>query len=62
MMPHMGTLLKGDIGHAYNNFKIAAGFKEGDVKGMWWHDGDFYKWMESAMYVYANNKDEKIFE
>ncbi len=62
MMPHMGTLLKGDIGHAYNNFKIAAGLKEGEAKGMWWHDGDFYKWMESAMYVYANNKDPKIIE
>ena len=58
----MGTLLKGDIGHAYNNFKIAAGLKEGEAKGMWWHDGDFYKWMESAMYVYANNKDQKIIE
>ncbi len=62
MVPHMGTLLKGDIGHAYNNFKIAAGLKKGKAKGMWWHDGDFYKWMESAMYVYANNKDAEILE
>ncbi len=60
MMPHMGSLLKGDIGHAYNNFKIAAGLKEGQHQGMHWHDGDFYKWMESAMYVYAINKDERI--
>ncbi len=60
MVPHMGTLLKGDIGHAYNNFKIAAGLMEGEAQGMWWHDGDFYKWMESAMYVYANNGDERI--
>ena len=60
MMPHMGTLLTGDIGHALNNFKIAAGLKEGKHKGMHWHDGDFYKWMESAVYVYAINKDEKI--
>ena len=50
MVPHMGTLLKGDIGHAYNNFKIAAGLKKGTAKGMWWHDGDFYTWMEAAMY------------
>ena len=60
MVPYMGTLLKGDIGHAYNNFKIAAGINEGDAQGMWWHDGDFYKWMESAIYIYANNKDEAI--
>ncbi len=60
MVPHMGTLLKGDIGHAYNNFKIAAGLKRARHKGMWWHDGDFYKWMESAVYVYANNGDEAI--
>jgi len=60
MVPHMGTLLKGDVGHAYNNFKIAAGLEEGKHQGMNWHDGDFYKWMESAMYVYAINKDPKI--
>ena len=32
MMPHMGALLKGDIGHAYNNFKIAAGLKKGNIR------------------------------
>lgn len=60
MIPHMGTLLKGDIGHGYNNFKIAAGLKKGEHKGFWWHDGDFYKWMEASMYIYAINKDESI--
>lgn len=60
MVPHMGVILKGDIGHAYNNFKIAAGLKTGEANGMLWHDGDFYKWMEASLYVYAFNKDEKI--
>lgn len=60
MIPYMGDLLCGDIGHALNNFKIAAGLKEGEHKGMFWHDGDFYKWMEAAMYVYAQNGDEKL--
>jgi len=60
MVPNMGTLLKGDTGHALNNFKIAAGLKEGEHQGMFWHDGDFYKWMEASMYIYAINKDEKI--
>ncbi|WP_372896692.1 glycoside hydrolase family 127 protein, partial [Stieleria sp.] len=62
MVPHMGMLLKGDRGHAYNNLKIAAGLKQGTHQGMHWHDGDFYKWMEAAMYVYAINKDPQILE
>ncbi|UMB61701.1 glycoside hydrolase family 127 protein [Lutibacter sp. A80] len=60
MIPYMGELLTGDVGHALNNFKIAAGLKEGEHKGMKWHDGDFYKWMEASMYIYAQNKDKKI--
>ncbi|EMI40447.1 glycoside hydrolase family 127 protein [Rhodopirellula sp. SWK7] len=60
MVPHMGTLLKGDIGHGYNNFKIAAGLKEGKHQGFAWHDGDFFKWMEAAVYIYASNQDSKI--
>ncbi|GJM64271.1 glycoside hydrolase family 127 protein [Persicobacter diffluens] len=60
MVPYMGQVLKGDVGHAYNNFKIAAGMKEGKHQGMRWHDGDFYKWMEASMYVYAQNKDPQI--
>ncbi len=62
MVPYMGDVLCGDIGHALNNFKIAAGLKEGKHQGMKWHDGDFYKWMEASVYVYAQNKDEKIIE
>lgn len=60
MLPYMGNLLCGDIGHALNNFKIAAGLKKGEHKGMFWHDGDFYKWMEAAIYVYAQNGDVKL--
>jgi DUF1680 family protein len=60
MVPNMGDILKGDIGHAYNNYKIAAGLIDGDAKGTLWHDGDFYKWMEAAVYVYATNKDAHV--
>ena len=60
MLPYMGDLLCGDIGHALNNFKIAAGLKEGEHKGMFWHDGDFYKWMEACTYVYAQNGDKNL--
>lgn len=60
MVPTMGKLLASDTGHALNNFKIAAGLKKGQHKGMFWHDGDFYKWMEAALYIYAVNKDKSI--
>ncbi|WP_405269841.1 glycoside hydrolase family 127 protein [Cellulophaga sp. Ld12] len=62
MVPYMGEVLCGDIGHALNNFKIAAGEKEGEHKGMFWHDGDFYKFIEAKIYVYAQNKNSKILE
>ncbi|MDC0176661.1 glycoside hydrolase family 127 protein [Polaribacter sp.] len=60
MVPSMGKLLASDTGHALNNFKIAAGLKKGKHQGMFWHDGDFYKWMEAALYIYAVNKDKSI--
>ncbi len=60
MLPYMKTLLTSDVGHALNNFKLAAGLIEGKHKGMDWHDGDFYKFMEAYMYIYAQNRDEKI--
>ena len=62
MVPYMGELLCGDVGHALNNFKIAAGEKEGNHAGMHWHDGDFYKYMEAMSYVYAQTKDAKLLE
>ncbi|MEP4883720.1 glycoside hydrolase family 127 protein, partial [Maribacter dokdonensis] len=60
MVPYMGDLLCGDIGHALNNFKIAAGLKEGEHKGMFWHDGDFYKFIEAKTYIYAYTKNAKL--
>ncbi|MGB4959688.1 MAG: beta-L-arabinofuranosidase domain-containing protein [Saprospiraceae bacterium] len=60
MVPYMGNLLCGDTGHALNNFKIAAGITEGKFAGMRWHDGDFYKWLEAAIYVYAQNRDKNL--
>ncbi|MEQ8211560.1 MAG: glycoside hydrolase family 127 protein [Lacipirellulaceae bacterium] len=60
MVPYMGSLLKGDTGHGLNNFKIAAGLMKGKHQGFAWHDGDFFKWMEAATYVYAINRNEAI--
>ncbi len=62
MIPYMGDVLCGDIGHALNNFKIAAGMKEGEHKGMFWHDGDFYKFMEAKIYAYGLSKDKALLD
>ncbi|WP_282080357.1 glycoside hydrolase family 127 protein [Aquimarina algiphila] len=62
MVPYMGDVLCGDVGHALNNFKIAAGEKKGSHQGMFWHDGDFYKFMEAKTYIYAQNGDDKLLE
>lgn len=60
MLPYMEGLLCGDIGHALDNFKIAAHLKEGKHGGTNWHDGDFYKFMEAMTYLYAQNGDKRI--
>ena len=60
MIPNLGDIFKGPIGFAYDNFKLLAEGKEGEAGGKYWHDGDFYKWMESLVYLYAQNKDPKI--
>lgn len=62
MVPYMGEVLCGDIGHALNNFKIAAGEKKGEHQGMFWHDGDFYKFMEAKTYVYAQTENKQLLE
>ncbi|WP_035015085.1 glycoside hydrolase family 127 protein [Catenovulum agarivorans] len=60
VVPSMGETLKSDISHAYADLKIAAGLIDGEHKGTAWQDGDFYKWMEANLYLYAINKDPEI--
>ena len=60
MLPYMGEVLCGDVGHGLNNFKRAAGLEKGPHEGFAWHDGDFYKYLEACMYVYAQNGDKKL--
>jgi len=61
MVPNMWELLSDpNIGHAWQNFRIAAGLEKGQFKGTWWHDGDFYKWLEAAAYVYAATRDKDL--
>jgi len=61
MIPNMWRLLEDpEISHAYENFLVAAGKKEGQHRGPKWHDGDFYKWLEAAAYMYAVTRDEAL--
>ncbi|MFC1633997.1 glycoside hydrolase family 127 protein [Planctomycetota bacterium] len=61
MIPNMWRLLEDpQISHAYDNFQVAAGLKQGRHRGPKWHDGDFYKWLEAAAFVYGITKDEKL--
>lgn len=60
-IPNMWRLLKDpEISHSYTNFLVAAGLEKGEHNGPKWHDGDFYKWLESAACAYAITKDEKL--
>jgi DUF1680 family protein len=49
-----------EINFAYQNFLIATGRAEGHHRGPKWNDGDFYKWLEAAAYVYGMTKDETL--
>ena len=49
-----------DISHCIANFRIAAGYQEGEHQGPPFGDGDFYKWLEAASYIYGVTKDQKL--
>lgn len=60
MVPHLQEMFESkDISHVLENFKIAAGEAEGEFDGTVFGDGDFYKWMEAAVYtaVRTGNQD-----
>lgn len=47
-----------EISHVVENFRIAAGLDQGDFAGTVFGDGDFYKWLEAAMYdAYLTHDD-----
>ena len=51
-----------DISHVLENFRICAGEVEGDFDGTVFGDGDFYKWMESAIYAAKKQKNQKLLD
>ncbi|GAA0880405.1 glycoside hydrolase family 127 protein [Algoriphagus jejuensis] len=50
------------LSHAFLNFEIAAGLKEGRYRGAPFHDGDFYKTLEALVSVYATTGDSRYYE
>ncbi|HPR32707.1 MAG TPA: glycoside hydrolase family 127 protein [Prolixibacteraceae bacterium] len=61
MVPHMlGCYLDDSVSHAFLNFEIAAGLKDGEHKGPPFHDGDFYKILEAAISIYGETHDSEL--
>lgn len=46
--------------HALENFRIAAGLKEGRFYGMVFQDSDVAKWLEAAAYALITKPDEEL--
>ena len=46
------------VGHAYENFRIAAGDTAGEHAGPPFMDGDLYKWLEAAAALQAGHHDD----
>ncbi len=62
-VPHLQKMFESkDISHVTENFKIAAGESDGDFDGTVFGDGDFYKWMESAVYTAALGDNRQLLE
>lgn len=61
MVPQLkGMFDSKDISHVIENFKICAGDVTGDHAGTVFGDGDFYKWMEAAMYTSAKRNNQEL--
>lgn len=61
-IPSMWTRVLNDpsVGHAFANFRIAAGLEEGRHAGPPFFDGDLYKWLEAAASTYAATRDAEL--
>ena len=65
MIPLQLSILKDEApgtepSHAIENFRIAAGLKEGDFHGMVFQDSDIGKWIEAAAYSLKLKKDPAL--
>ncbi|MHC4109993.1 MAG: glycoside hydrolase family 127 protein [Planctomycetota bacterium] len=59
-IPKMFEYFHAETASHWRNFLIAAGMQEGKWYGTYWHDGDFYKWLESVVYVYQITRDKEL--
>ena len=50
----------GEVSHVLENFRIAAGDADGDFDGTVFGDGDFYKWMEAAVYTAVRTDNREL--
>ena len=62
-IPHLWRMFESaDISHVVENFRICAGESDGDFGGTDFGDGDFYKWLEAALYTAAQTNDQVLFD
>jgi DUF1680 family protein len=55
---HQLKMLEKD--HHIDNFRVAAGVKEGVHIGEFYFDSDLYKWLEAASYILHQNDDQTL--
>lgn len=62
-IPHLQSMFESaEISHVVENFRICAGVSEGSFDGTDFGDGDFYKWMEAAVYTAGQTNDQKLLQ
>ncbi|MFR8335608.1 MAG: beta-L-arabinofuranosidase domain-containing protein [Eisenbergiella massiliensis] len=60
-VPHLQNMFeRREISHVLENFRIAAGDADGDFDGTVFGDGDFYKWMEAAVYTAVRTDNREL--
>jgi uncharacterized protein len=65
VIPYQHAMLEDQIpdaekSHAVENFRIAAGVKEGEFYGMVFQDSDVAKWIEACSFSLMNSPDPKL--
>ncbi|MCI9218657.1 MAG: hypothetical protein HFH94_02800 [Lachnospiraceae bacterium] len=62
-VPHLQRMFESkDISHVLENFRIAAGDAQGEFDGTVFGDGDFYKWMEAAVYAAVRTDNQALLD